>query len=311
MLGTAEWTKARDVALRPATMANVDALCAIHRRCSQDSLYRRYLMSTNEVGPASMRRLLTDTTTTVVEAADGQLVGPTSLVDIRYRRYRLSWLHRRWIAHSASTFAIVAGRRATSRTLVHSAVPNLEPKSQTFGPSERVGGPWYRPFYVRYRGAYPTSPIRDHGRSRADSPASSSYRWSIGKRRRRCGRKVGHPQAVLRGGGEVALHEVRPAVRAGPGQRRPRAFRTGDAPPASGFHQPLHRAAGDRSGVHTAGTAELRVDLADPIHAVVLLVHLADLGRDLLIADRPRRGRPGPRRVVGARGDRDISAGQH
>src|SRR5664279_4394990 len=58
-------------------------------------------------------------------------------------------------------------------------------------------------------------------------------------------------------------------------------------------------------------TAELRVDLADPVHAVVLLVHLADLGRDLLIADRPRRGRPGPRRVVGARGDRDISAGQH
>jgi hypothetical protein len=31
---------------------------------------------------------------------------------------------------------------------------------------------------------------------------------------------------------------------------------------ASGFHQPLHRAAGDRPGVHTAGTAELRVDLA-------------------------------------------------
>src|SRR5664280_2694986 len=123
--------------------------------------------------------------------------------------------------------------------------------------------------------------------------------------------QVGHPQAVLRGGGEVALHEVRPAVRAGPGQRRPRAFRAGDAPQASGFHQPLHRAAGDRPGVHTAGTAELRVDLADPTHAVVLLVHLADLGRDLLIADRPRRGRPGPRRVVGARGDRDISAGQH
>src|SRR5664280_1699029 len=123
--------------------------------------------------------------------------------------------------------------------------------------------------------------------------------------------QVGHPQAVLRGGGEVALHEVRPAVRAGPGQRRPRAFRAGDAPQASGFHQPLHRAAGDRPGVHTAGTAELRVDLADPVHAVVLLVHLADLGRDLLIADRPRRGRPGPRRVVGARGDRDISAGQH
>src|SRR5660397_198164 len=65
---------------------------------------------------------------------------------------------------------------------------------------------------------------------------------------------------------------------------------------------------GDRPGVHTAVTAEL---LADPVHAVVLLVHLADLGRDLLIADRPRRGRPGPRRVVGARGDRDISAGQH
>ena len=75
MLGTAEWPGVRNVGLRPATMADVDALCAMHRRCSQDSLYRRYLMSTNEVGPASMRRLLTDTTTTVVEAADGQLVG--------------------------------------------------------------------------------------------------------------------------------------------------------------------------------------------------------------------------------------------
>src|SRR5450756_2035780 len=75
MLGTAEWPGVRNVGLRPATMADVDALCAMHRRCSQDSLYRRYLMSTNEVGPAGMRRLLTDTTTTVVEAADGQLVG--------------------------------------------------------------------------------------------------------------------------------------------------------------------------------------------------------------------------------------------
>ena len=75
MLGTTLWPGVRNVGLLPATMADVDALCAMHRRCSQDSLYRRYLMSTNEVGPASMRRLLTDTTTTVVEAADGQLVG--------------------------------------------------------------------------------------------------------------------------------------------------------------------------------------------------------------------------------------------
>src|SRR5450756_2761970 len=69
--------------------------------------------------------------------------GPTSLVDIRYRRYRLSWLHRRCIAHSASTSAIVAGRRPTLRTRAIPLCPNMEPKSQTFGPSERVGGPWY------------------------------------------------------------------------------------------------------------------------------------------------------------------------
>src|SRR5450756_1858660 len=34
-------------------------------------------------------------------------------------------------------------------------------------------------------------------------------------------------------------------------------------------------------------TAELRVDLADPVHAVVLLVHSADLGRDGGVGGRP------------------------
>lgn len=40
--------------------------------------------------------------------------------------------------------------------------------------------------------------------------------------------------------------------------------------------------------VLAAVTAELRVDLVNPVRAVVLLMHPADLGRDLRIADRPR-----------------------
>lgn len=60
--------------LRPATVADVEALCAMHRRCSPDSRYCRYLVVTKEVGPANVRRLLTETATTVAEALDGQLV---------------------------------------------------------------------------------------------------------------------------------------------------------------------------------------------------------------------------------------------
>src|SRR5664280_732850 len=101
MLGTAEWTKVRDVALRPATMANVDALCAIHRRCSQDSLYRRYLMSTNEVGPTSWPSAASTTVVVVSVNKRRMLAGPTSLVDIRYRRYRLPWLRPLYTADAA------------------------------------------------------------------------------------------------------------------------------------------------------------------------------------------------------------------
>jgi hypothetical protein len=46
----------------------------MHRRCSPDSRYCRYLVVTKEVSPANVRRLLTETATTVAEALDGQLV---------------------------------------------------------------------------------------------------------------------------------------------------------------------------------------------------------------------------------------------
>jgi len=62
------------VLLRLATFADVDAVAAMHRRCSAASRYRRYLMATSEVSPASVRRLLADTVTTVAEALDGRLV---------------------------------------------------------------------------------------------------------------------------------------------------------------------------------------------------------------------------------------------
>jgi hypothetical protein len=60
--------------LRPARLADVDALVAMHQRCSPGSRYRRYLVATSEVRPASVLRLLTETATTVAESRDGQLV---------------------------------------------------------------------------------------------------------------------------------------------------------------------------------------------------------------------------------------------
>src|SRR5659263_124828 len=53
-------------------------------------------------------------------------------------------------------------------------------------------------------------------------------------------------------------------------------------------------------------TAELRVDLADPVHAVVLLVHLADLGRDGGVHARPV-ARCTVQRLMKAAGLRGIS----
>ena len=53
-------------------------------------------------------------------------------------------------------------------------------------------------------------------------------------------------------------------------------------------------------------TAELRVDLADPVHAVVLLVHLADLGRDGGVYARPV-ARCTVQRLMKAAGRRGIS----
>jgi hypothetical protein len=50
--------------------------------------------------------------------------------------------------------------------------------------------------------------------------------------------------------------------------------------------------------------------LADPVDAVVLLVHPRDHGLEFGISDRPGRGRPGPGGIEGARSDRHLRAGQ-
>jgi hypothetical protein len=64
-------------------------------------------------------------------------------------------------------------------------------------------------------------------------------------------------------------------------------------------HQPLHGAAG-----HVHALASQRMpDLAVAVHVVVRRVDPLDVGLELLVAARPRRGRPGLVVVVGGRGE--------
>src|SRR4051794_16079501 len=57
--------------------------------------------------------------------------------------------------------------------------------------------------------------------------------------------------------------------------------------------------------------AQLGVNLAGPVDAEVVAVHLLDQRRGYRVADRPCRGRPGPVRVIGARGDLHAGVLQH
>lgn len=79
-LPTARSPHSSTVRLRAATSADVEALRALHARCSPNTRYRRYLMATRDVSAGAVRRLLTDTATTVVVAPGGGLVAMGNVV---------------------------------------------------------------------------------------------------------------------------------------------------------------------------------------------------------------------------------------
>ena len=119
--------------------------------------------------------------------------------------------------------------------------------------------------------------------------------------------EVGDPEPVRGGRAELPPHQV-----SGPGRGRG-GHRGADPLPAARpgqaqlAHQPLHRAPGHRRAL----AVELQPDLPRPVDAVVLRVHPADLGLQLLIAHGPGRGHPAGGVVVGGRGDRAAVLGQH
>src|SRR5665648_992138 len=90
-----------------------------------------------------------------------------------------------------------------------------------------------------------------------------------------------------------------PGVRPDPRDRRARALGPGDPPQASRPHEAVDGAARDL----VALSVHLGVDLADPVDPVVGRVDVLDHRRGRRVRDRPRRGRAGLGRVVGARGD--------
>jgi hypothetical protein len=69
-------------------------------------------------------------------------------------------------------------------------------------------------------------------------------------------------------------------------------------------HQPLHGAAGHSDPF----AVQLPPDLAGAVDAEVLGMHPGDLSLQLLVAQRPGRGRPARGGVVGGRGDRQQLA---
>jgi hypothetical protein len=115
---------------------------------------------------------------------------------------------------------------------------------------------------------------------------------------------VGDPQLVWAGRGEGPFNQVQAQVRARSRDRGPRAFRPAQASHPGGAHEPLHRA----SGHLVALPVKLGVNLPGAVDTEVLGMDLLDQRGGDRVGDRPRRGRPGPLRVVGARGDLQLLA---
>lgn len=101
---------------------------------------------------------------------------------------------------------------------------------------------------------------------------------------------------------EAALQQVGPVI--GPSSRDRRARSLGPTDPAQplGTHEPVDRAAGDAVPV----AIQRGVDLTNPVHAVVPLVHRIDRSNVFRVAGRASGRRTVPRGVVGARGDRQA-----
>ncbi|NUR69376.1 MAG: GNAT family N-acetyltransferase [Hamadaea sp.] len=71
------------LAIREATAADLDDVLAMHRRCSRESLYRRYVSGVGTPPAALLARLLAAGTVVAIAAGgpdDGRLVGMASLV---------------------------------------------------------------------------------------------------------------------------------------------------------------------------------------------------------------------------------------
>ena len=92
-------------------------------------------------------------------------------------------------------------------------------------------------------------------------------------------RNVRDPQLVDRLGREVTIDEIRRSTRLRCRFRRPGPLRSANAAESRLSHQPLDGAPGHL----VALPAQLGMNLPRPVDAVVLLMHLCDLLRQLLV----------------------------
>src|ERR1019366_6325359 len=98
---------------------------------------------------------------------------------------------------------------------------------------------------------------------------------------------------------EVPVHQVRRPVSPVGGHGGARGLALYHPTKAQLAHQPLHRAGGHQESL----APQLGPDFVRPVDPEVLVPDPLDLGRQLLVPDRPGRGRSGAGRVVGGRGE--------
>ncbi|MCP2322754.1 GNAT superfamily N-acetyltransferase [Hamadaea flava] len=121
------------VTVREATAADLDEVLAMHRRCSRESLYRRYVSGAGTPPAALLARLLTAGTIVAVATGgvhDGRLVAMASLagdpaeaailVEDAWQRRGIGTLlaHRLAVTASGKILAhVLAGNQPAARTI--------------------------------------------------------------------------------------------------------------------------------------------------------------------------------------------------
>jgi len=174
-------------------------------------------------------------------------------------------------------------------------------------PRRRCLRPGPGPHGERWWWAMDTATSTHHRRlGQATRPSAASEH----PRPRRHVGKVHNPQRVRTAGGEVPFDQVRWPARGRIGLGRHELSATANPGQAGGAHQPLDGAAGH----HDTLAAQLVPHLAHPAEAPAdrrIGVYPPDLYQRRFVADRTRRARPGPVRVVGARGDLAAMLGEH